>query len=229
VERLIILLTESSLETIPKDLLNDPVIIRDAKRMRREPRYLILDRARHHSAMAKLRDAERRGRPDIVHEALLTIQDSPLARSGLVKTYIHTINNVVIDVDPEIRPPRNYNNFIGLMSQLFKLGRVPPTGKPLLRIVSNDVKYVLNTEKPDRVVLLDDVRGRETTMMDLVNYLVSLRKPLVMIGGFPRGSFSEATYSLANDVVKVGKYVMSTSSILCRLLHALEMRLGIFT
>lgn len=226
-EHLVILLMESSLETIPKELLGDPVIIRDARRMRREPRYLILDRARHHSAMIKLSNAEKRGRPDIIHQALLTIQSSLLVRNGFIKTYIHTIGNVIIDVDPEVRPPRNYNNFIGLMSQLFKEGRVPPVGKPLFKILGGDVKYVFNVERPDRKILLDDVKGREITMGDFINYLMSFRVPLIMIGGFPRGSFSDGTYSLADDVFKIGKYTMDTASILCRILSSLETRLGI--
>ncbi|WP_243678451.1 hypothetical protein [Vulcanisaeta distributa] len=157
-DKVVLLLTEASLETVPKELLNDPVIIRDARRRGVNPRYLILDRARHHRAMTRLSNAEKRGRPDILHQALLLIQGSLLVRNNMVKTYIHTINDLVIDVDPEIRPPRNYENFIGLMSQLFEVGRVPPVGKPLMRFVGG-IDYVLNTELPDRKILLDDVRG----------------------------------------------------------------------
>ena len=225
-EEIILLLTETSLETVPKELLNDPVIIRDAKRRGVNPRYLILDRARHHRAMIRLTNAEKRGRPDILHQALLLIQGSLLARNKLIKTYIHTINDLVIDVDPEIRPPRNYDNFIGLMSQLFELGRVPPVGKPLMRFVSG-IDYVLNTELPDRKILLDDVRGKELSLKSFVNYVMNFKRPLIMIGAFPRGSFEERTYGLADDVVKIGKYVMDTSSILCRLLTALEIELGL--
>ena len=225
-EEIILLLTETSLETVPKELLNDPVIIRDAKRRGVNPRYLILDRARHHRAMIRLTNAEKRGRPDILHQALLLIQGSLLARNKLIKTYIHTINDLVIDVDPEIRPPRNYDNFIGLMSQLFELGRVPPVGKPLMRFVSG-IDYVLNTELPDRRILLDDVRGKELSLKSFVSYVVNFKRPLIMIGAFPRGSFEERTYGLADDVVKIGRYVMDTSSILCRLLTALEIELGL--
>ncbi len=222
------LLTESSLETVPKELLNDPVIIKDAKRRDVNPKYLILDRARHHRAMIRLVNAEKRGRPDIVHQALLLIQGSLLARNKLVKTYIHTINDLVIDVDPEIRPPRNYDNFIGLMSQLFEVGRVPPVGKPLMKIVSG-INYVLSMELPDRKILLDDVRGKELSLRSFIDYVRNFKRPLVMIGAFPRGSFEERTYWLADDVVKIGKYVMDTSSILCRLLTVLEIELGLIT
>ncbi len=228
-ERVIILLMESSLETIPKELLSNPMIIKDARRMHEDPKYLILDRARHHKVMINLPKSEKRGRPDIVHQALLLIQGSLLARNKLIKTYIHTINDIIIDVNPEIRPPRNYNNFIGLMSQLFKEGKVPPgASKSLLRIIGHDIRQVFNIEAPDRKILLDDIKGKEVSMNYLVNYLSKFRKPLIMIGGFPRGSFEENTYLLADDVLKVGKYTMDTSSILCRLLTSLEIALGLF-
>ncbi|BDR91128.1 ribosome biogenesis protein [Vulcanisaeta souniana] len=225
-KELVILLAESALETIPRELLNDPVIINDARKRRENPRYLILDRARHHRAMLGLPRAEKRGRPDIVHQALLLIQGSILAYNKLVKTYIHTTNNLVIYVDPETRVPRNYNNFIGLMSQLFREGKVPPMGKPLFSIVGG-INHAFNAELPDRKILLDDVRGREIPMSVFIDYVLSLKKPLVMIGAFPRGSFEESTYSLADDVFRISRYVMDTATILCRLLSALEMRLGL--
>ena len=227
-EKIVILLTEAALETVPRELLNDPAIIRDAKRRRKDPRYLILDRARHHRAMIKLPNAEKRGRPDILHQALLLIQGSLLTRNNLVKTYVHTINDLVIDVDPDVRPPRNYDNFMGLMSQLFEEGKVPPYGKSLLKFV-NGIDYVLNTELTDRKILLDDVKGREISLRSFINYIKGFRRPLIMIGAFPRGSFEERTYRLADDVFKIGKYVMDTSSILCRLLTVLEIEMGLLS
>lgn len=195
-DKVILLLTEASLETIPKELLSDPVIIRDAKRRGGvNPRYLILDRARHHRAMTRLPNAEKRGRPDILHQALLLIQGSLLARNNLVKTYVHTVNDLVIDVDPEIRPPRNYDNFIGLMSQLFEVGRVPPVGKPLMRFV-NGINYVLNTESPDRKILLDDVKGKEMSLKSFIDYVKNFKRPLIMIGAFPRAHLKSVLMGL---------------------------------
>ncbi len=226
--RLILLLAESSLETVPPEIQNHPAIIKDAQRRGVDPRYLILDRARHHPAMERLPKGEKRGRPDIVHQALLTIQDSMLAKKGLVKTYIHTLRDVLIDVDPEIRPPRNYNNFIGLMSQLFKFGRVPPVGKALMRVIGSGIDPVIELEKPDVKVLLDDVRGRDTTFSDLTRFLTQFERPLVIIGAFPHGAFEDSTYSYADAIYKVASgHKFETSSLLCRLLALLEYKLGL--
>lgn len=54
-------------------------------------------------------------RPDIVHQALLALMDSPLNKAGKLKVYIHTWNNVLIDINPKCRIPRTYTRFAGLM------------------------------------------------------------------------------------------------------------------
>ncbi|WP_069808238.1 ribosome biogenesis protein [Vulcanisaeta thermophila] len=228
-KRLIILLAEASLETIPKEIVNHPVIRRDAARRREDPRFMILDRARHHRAMLGLSDSERRGRPDITHQALLLIQGSLLAHKGLVKTYIHTINDVIIDVNPAVRPPRNYNNFLGLMSQLFREGSVPPSGEPLMRIMGVGVKSVLDLERPDGVFILDDVKGVKRDLSSFTAMLVSREKPLVVVGAYPHGAFSDYIYSLSNDIIKIGDYPMDTSWVLCKVITFIEHNLGLLS
>ena len=42
-------------------------------------------------------------RPDIVHRCLLALQDSPLNKAGLLQVYIHTMDNVLIEIDPSCR------------------------------------------------------------------------------------------------------------------------------
>ncbi len=40
--------------------------------------------------------------------------DSPLNRAGLLRVFIHTRDNVLIDVHPQTRIPRTYDRFAGL-------------------------------------------------------------------------------------------------------------------
>jgi len=227
VRRLVLVLAESSLEVVPKEILNHPTIIRDARRRGVDPRYVILDRARHHTAMRSLPSSSKRGRPDIVHGALLLVQNSSLNRAGLLRMYIHTINDLVITVDPRMRPPRNYNNFIGLMMQLMSHGRVPPWGEPLMVVMNGGLRRIIELENPSRVYLLDDVRGAGMGMDDFVYSVVNEDNPMVMVGGFPHGEFSVATYSVASDVVKLGNTIMDTAWVLCRIITLIEYTLGI--
>ena len=54
-------------------------------------------------------------RPDITHQCLLMLFDSPLNRAGLLQVFIRTANNVLIEINPATRIPRTFKRFCGLM------------------------------------------------------------------------------------------------------------------
>lgn len=56
-------------------------------------------------------------RPDITHQSLLMLFDSPLNRAGLLQVYIRTARNVLIEVNPQTRIPRTFKRFGGLMGK----------------------------------------------------------------------------------------------------------------
>jgi len=109
---LILVLAESAVETVPESLWTHRSVQKHAKLRRKPPRSVLLDRSYHHAAMKGLEHSEKRGRPDIVHFALLEALGSPLNREGLLEVYVHTIDDNVITVDPETRLPRNCNRFV---------------------------------------------------------------------------------------------------------------------
>lgn len=57
-------------------------------------------------------------RPDITHQCLLMLLDSPLNRAGLLQVYIHTEKNILIEVNPQTRIPRTFKRFSGLMGTI---------------------------------------------------------------------------------------------------------------
>ena len=60
-------------------------------------------------------------RPDITHQCLLMLMDSPLNRAGLLQVYIHTERNTLIEINPQTRIPRTFNRFSGLMGMYMQL------------------------------------------------------------------------------------------------------------
>ena len=54
-------------------------------------------------------------RPDILHQELLALLDSPLNKAGKLRVYVHSASNVLIEVNPKCRIPRTYKRFAGLM------------------------------------------------------------------------------------------------------------------
>lgn len=57
-------------------------------------------------------------RPDIVHQSLLMLMDSPLNRANLLQVYIRTEKNVLIEINPQTRIPRTFRRFAGMMGKL---------------------------------------------------------------------------------------------------------------
>jgi len=188
----------------------------------------VLDVSRHYGLIKRLPNHEKRGRPDIVHLFLITAMGSPLNSAGMLRVLIHTLNDEVIRISPAERPPQNYNNFIGLVRQLMMRGRVPPQGQPLLQVGRGTIRDAITISGASRVILLDDARGVPVKGVDLARRLLSLGNVAVIIGGFPHGSFSESTYASAHEVYRIGERPMRTHEVTCRLLAALESKLGYY-
>lgn len=119
-----LILAEAALELIPKQLLNHPTIQAYSRKVGKSAGKLLLDSCYHHGAMKKIPNWEKRGRPDIVHVSLLTALDSPLNLSGNLRTYLHTINSEIIEINSSTRVPRSYHRFTGVFEQLFLDGKL---------------------------------------------------------------------------------------------------------
>jgi len=218
---LVFVLAESALETIPKDLWRHPAVKRHSKRSRKHPQLLLLDRSYHHAAMKTLAENEKRGRPDIVHFALLEALGSPLNKEGLLQTYVHTINNYIIKVESEARLPKNYNRFVSLMEQLFELGKVPPNGPALLKLEPKTLPQLLREISPTRVVAFSR-KGKPSTLEDVVAKLSGEKRPAVIIGGFPHGHFSATTIQLADELVCIDEETLEAWTVTSRVIYEYE-------
>ena len=63
-------------------------------------------------------------RPDIVHQVLLALMDSPLNKAGHLHVLMLTKKNVLIEINPHTRIPRTFKRFCGLMGACW--GGRPP-------------------------------------------------------------------------------------------------------
>ena len=217
-----IVLAESSLETVPRELWSHPVIVRDSKRRGRPPWRILLDKARHYHAMGTLPRKEKRGRPDIVHMSMLVALYSPLALSGTLRLYVHTIADRVIYVGEGVRIPKNYNNFVGLMEQLFSLGKAPPNAEtPLLRVEHMTLDRLLDSFG-DYVVMHE--RGRRLDLGKLADLAMDRT---VVVGGFPHGDYDSPRLRDRDRWVRVGDTAIDAWQVVERIVVAVEAKLGL--
>ena len=80
-------------------------------------------------------------RPDVTHQSLLVLLDSPLNQAGLLQIYIRTKQKALIEVSPMMRVPRTFKSFSAMMAQcLTKLKIRAATGsQTLLNVIKNPV------------------------------------------------------------------------------------------
>lgn len=83
----------------------------------KEAKYALLNCDDHQGILARTGRDIADARPDITHQCLLTLLDSPLNKAGLLQVYIHTAKGVLIEVNPSVRIPRTFKRFSGLMGE----------------------------------------------------------------------------------------------------------------
>ncbi len=220
------MLAEAALETVPENLWSHPAVRRHSKRHGKPPGHLLLDRSLHHSAMRRLGENEKRGRPDITHFVLLEALGSPLNKEGLLQVYVHTNQGYAITVNPKARLPRNYNRFIGLIEQLFQLGKVPSEGEVLLKLESKTLQDLLSQAEADYILAFSR-EGQPKTLEETVFSLQTKQRPAVIVGGFPHGHFSQSTVQLADEVVFVDSEMLEAWTLTSRIIYEYERALSL--
>ncbi len=217
-----LILVEAAIELIPKRLLRHPSVRRNAKRRGKPPEETLLNRSIHHSAMSQLENSEKRGRPDITNVCLLESQGSPLNQTGKLKTFIHTTIGVCIDVNPEVRLPRDCNRFGSLMEQLLLNGRVPiDSGVPLLSSSMKSLSDLKHEIKPSITIALTS-HGKLTSFEILCKELALEENPVVLLGAYPHGPLNEETLNIADRQVSVHPKSLEAWVIVSRLIYEYE-------
>ena len=217
---LTIVLAESELEIVPRKIISHPSVINYSKQYNKKRGNVILEASFHHSAIRNLTDAERRGRPDIVHFFLLTALESILNKEGKLKVIVHTRNNEAIYIDPDTRLMKNYIRFIGLIEQLFKRKVINYENKILLEFCENKtLENLIKEEKHDFVISFSP----DGKKIKLLNYLKNLNKKnhknlLCVIGGFPHGNFHNDISKFSDDVISIFKEKLTAWSVVNELL-----------
>jgi len=213
---------EAALEIVPPEVVRHPSVRRNAKRRGKNPEETLLNRSLHHSAMRRLPDAEKRGRPDILHICLLEALGAPLNREGGLRVWVHTYGGRVIRVSPEVRVPRDCNRFDSLMEQLLTVGRVPPDGgEPLMASEAMSLGDLLEEIGPSRTIALTS-HGRPSDLEDVCRTLSGESVSAVLVGAFPHGPMGEGTLALADEAVSIHPEPLETWVVTSRLVYEYE-------
>ena len=70
----------------------------------------------HQKTITKMGKKYEEYRPDVTHQCLLALLDSPLNKAGLLQVFIRTEQNVLIEINSMLKVPRTFKKFSGFMA-----------------------------------------------------------------------------------------------------------------
>ncbi|SPC62212.1 related to EMG1 - Protein required for ribosome biogenesis [Ustilago sp. UG-2017b] len=183
-------------------------------------KYALLNCDDHQRVLAKMGRDIAEARPDITHQCLLTLLDSPLNKAGFLQVYIHTAKGALIEVNPHVRIPRTFKRFSGLMVQLLHKLSIRSMGgsEKLLRVIKNPVTDHLPA-KTHKVTLSFD-----SPVQRLSNYLPTIPENhsiAVFVGAMAHGKDNFAD-GLVDEKISISEYSLSASVACGKFCCALE-------
>jgi rRNA small subunit pseudouridine methyltransferase Nep1 len=208
---------EAALELIPETIWREPSVRKDAERRGREPGGILLDRSVHHSAMLKLADGYRRGRPDLVHLTLLSVTSTPLHQEGRARVYIHTLQDSVLEFGEGARPPKSYARFRNLMEKL--LVERPEGG--LVSVRDASLPRLLKGVGTDQSAGLS-IQGAPVRLEDFAADVARRKNPAVVVGGFPRGHFLPKNLKAFDSLVRIDDRALDAHVVAARVVYEVE-------
>lgn len=207
---------------MPEEISSHPAVSNRAKKLGYKAQETLLDRSYHHAAMKRLPESWKRGRPDIVHFALMEALSTPLFIQGYLDVYVHTFDNKIISMVGGLRIPKSYFRFEGLMQDLFRNGAVKSDdGSPLMEMEKGTLAELIGEAKPDRVVGLSSA-GVQSNAEQVVRKNSLDRKCMFVIGGFPKGHFGDNTKALFNCTYSIENIGLEAHVVIARILYECE-------
>lgn len=175
-------------------------------------------------------------RPDICHQELLALIDSPLNKAGHLQVYIKTVKNVLIEIHPSIRIPRTFKRFSGLIVQLLhkmKIKAGNDGSTTLMKVIKNPFSQYL---PPGTRVFGMTCEGTLYSPQALATALIPEDKdntsgdtPPVcfVIGAMASGHVTMEDHPYIEKMISVSGYPLSGAAAIARILGGIEQHWGI--
>jgi rRNA small subunit pseudouridine methyltransferase Nep1 len=223
-----LVIADTALETLPSEIFQHNSL-KKIRNSGKRPIDILLDRTLHHFAItsSNLKQGHKRGRPDILHIILLTVLATPLFKYNQLKVFIHTINNNVIKVGDNVRIPKSYFRFEGLILDLMKNKIIISKDGTLLLELNENLNFsrlLKDHIEPDITIGLS-IKGNLNNFEDISNELYQYKNPCIVIGGFAKGHFSKEIESCLEKKYSISNLSLEAHIVTSRLLYEYEKKL----
>ena len=216
---LTIILAESSLELIPKQMYNHSSVTSYSKKFKKDPSKTLLDNSWHFGGMKGLENEIKRGRPDIIHLTLLSLCTSPGFYQNKIKVFVHTMNDEIISINNKTHLPKSYHRFQGLIEKLFLTKKIESEDEILMEIEPSTLSQLISKIQPIQIIGLT-TKGKKTTFEKLIKQIQE--NSCILIGGFLKGHFSKETEKIIQQSFSIHDSSLEAHLVASRLVYEYE-------
>lgn len=188
--------------------------------------YQLLSSDEHKNFLEKQKRNPADYRPDIAFQAILTILDSRVNKSGRLKAlYVRTQQGLLIEIKPHTRIPRTYKRFAGIMVQLLQNLHINANGgkgEKLLRLIKNPVTQYLpiNSRKIG-------FSHSSEKLIDMYNYVDTINNDLDLVFVLGAMSHGKIDVDYVEDYISISEYPLSAAYCISIITTALERKFKI--
>ncbi|MGI0028156.1 MAG: ribosome biogenesis protein [Nitrososphaera sp.] len=215
-------MAEAAIETIPREISSHAAVRNHARRLGCSTSDILLDKSYHFAAMKKLSNSHKRGRPDIVHFALMEALSTPLFLMNKLRVYVHTTNDKIIAIADNLRIPKSYPRFEGLVVSLFRGGVIKSDeGAILMELSDGTFEDLIESIEAERVIGLS-TSGVRSTAEKVAGFVRNSENCAFVVGGFPSGHFSERITGHLGPVYSISSSGLESHVVIARLAYECE-------
>ena len=137
----------------------------------------------------------------------MALLDTPLNKAGFLQIYIRTARGQVIEINPQIRIPRTFKRFSGLMAQLLTQQRVMADTKDtfLMRVIPS-----LVLPRSTKIISIEN-KGKLVRLRRFIEDDIALKDDSVVFF-ITASSIAETNYDeiKADERISISNYPLSS-------------------
>ena len=156
-------------------------------------------------------------RPDVLHQCLLNLFESPLNKSGMLQVFIRTKENVLFEISPKTKIPKTIKRFNGLMGQLLQHYRIRAlnSSEVLLKIIKNPITQYIPFGCP---IISTNEKSKLIKLEEYINSLKSNNIAFV-VGAISKGDIN---IDYNTDTISISSFPLTAGIVCSKICTAVE-------
>ena len=171
----------------------------------------------HRNLIKKMNKSLEDYRPDVLHQCLLNLFESPLNKAGMLQVYIRTKENVLIEISPKTKIPRTIKRFCGLMGQILQKYRIRAmnSSEVLLKVIKNPITQYIPFGCP---IISTNEKSKLIKLEDYIDNLKSNNVAFV-VGAISKG---DVNIDYMTDTVSISSFPLTAGIVCSKICTAFE-------